>query len=78
MIYIVTELQTNSDNTVAVLNNTFTDRLAAESKYHTILSFAAVSTLPVHAAQIATNEGAVIEFKSYKHVQPEPELSTEI
>ena len=74
MIYIVSEFQTNTDNTIGVLTNTFTDRQAAESKYHTILSFAAVSSLPVHAAQIATNEGAVIEFKSYKHVQLEPNI----
>lgn len=75
MIYIVTEFQTSNDNTVAVLTNNFTDRQAAESKYHNILSFAAASTLPVHAASIITNEGALIEHKSYKHIQEEPEDS---
>ena len=78
MIYIVSEFQTNSDNTVAVLTNNFTDRQAAESKYHNILSFAATSTLPVHAASIQTNEGALIEYKYYKHAQPEPENEQEV
>lgn len=74
MIYIVTEIQTNSDNTISILTSNFTDRQAAESKYHNILSFAATSTLPVHAASIATNEGAIIEYKCYKHIQEvEPE-----
>lgn len=77
MIYIVTEIQTNSDNTVSVLTTNFTDRQAAESKYHNILSFAATSTLPVHAASIQTNEGALIEYKYYKHTQPEPEPEVE-
>ena len=73
MIYIVTEIQTNTDNTVTVLTNNFTDRQDAESKYHYVLSFAAKSTLPVHAVSIQTNEGQVVEYKYYKHAQPEPE-----
>lgn len=78
MIYIVTEIQTNSDNTIGILTNNYEDRQAAESKYHSILSFAATSTLPVHAASIATNEGAIIEYKCYKHIQEmEPENNEE-
>ena len=73
MIYIVTEIQTNTDNTVGILTNYFADRNEAESKYHYVLSFAAKSTLPVHAVSIQTNEGQVIEYKYYKHAQPEPE-----
>lgn len=78
MIYIVTEIQTNSNNTIGILTNNYEDRQAAESKYHNILSFAATSTLPVHAASIQTNEGALIEYKCYKHAQPEPENEPEV
>ena len=77
MFYIVTEIQTNTNNTVGILTNYFTDRNEAESKYHYVLSFAAKSTLPVHAVSIQTNEGQVIEYKYYKHEQPEPEPEPE-
>ena len=78
MIYIVTEIQTNADNTIGILTSNFENRQAAESKYHNILSFAATSTLPVHAASIATNEGQIIEYKCYKHAQEiEPENNEE-
>lgn len=42
-------------------------REAAESKFHTILSSAAVSKLPIHAAILANNEGYIIENKCYFH-----------
>lgn len=45
----------------------------AESAYYSILSFAAVSTLPVHAACIYAEEGIQVMNKAYYHYsEPEP------
>lgn len=66
-MYIVTEIQTNLDGTVGILNSTYSNRNEAESKYHTILQFAAISTLPVHAAMIFTEEGFLVMSQCYKH-----------
>ena len=44
------------------------------SKYHAILSSAAVGTLPIHAAVLLTADGYVLESRCYEHpVEPEPE-----
>ena len=48
-------------------------RLKGESKYYEILSAAAVSTLPSHAAILISSEGFPIMHQCYKHeVQTEP------
>lgn len=71
-MFIVTELQTNGETT-AVLTDVFTDESLAYQKYHTILSFAAVSTLDVHAATISDEYGNGIKNEYFVHKQPEPE-----
>ena len=76
MKYIVIEIQTNSDDSVSTLVSSYEERNAAEQKYHLILSAAAVSQLPYHAAVMLTNEGQMVDHKSYYHqpqVIPEPE-----
>lgn len=65
-MYIVTELQT-SEETTTVLSTTFTDRNLAEQQYHTILAFAAVSTVPIHAASIFNELGQTIKNEYYYH-----------
>lgn len=40
----------------------------AESKYHEVLSRAAVSNMAEHAAILFTSEGFPVESKCYKHV----------
>lgn len=72
-MYIVIEIQTNADGTVGTIVNSYDSRLQAESKYHQILASAALSTVPVHAAVILTNEGRMVSFESYDHRTPEPE-----
>ena len=67
MKYIVIELQTNSDGTVGNLVYAYDTQPEAESKYHAVLSAAAVSTIPVHAAVLMDNTGFFLERKSYKH-----------
>lgn len=77
MKYIVIELQTASDGTVANLVYQFDTRNEAESKYHYILSYAAVTQLPVYAAMILTNTGETIASAYYTYTEPEPEPNNE-
>ena len=78
MKYLVLELQTNLDGTVGTLIDSYTNLNEAESKYHLILSAAAISQLPEHAAIIITSRGQLLESKWYRHEQePEPEPEEE-
>lgn len=72
-MYIVIELQTSASGTVGNLVYSYADRNAAEQKYHLILSSAAVSQLPSHAAALMTNEGQLLERKCYHHITEETE-----
>lgn len=66
-MYIVIELQTNTDGTVGNLVYSYPTREEAFSKYHLILSSAAVSVLPVHAAVILDNKGFQIAAQHFEH-----------
>ena len=68
-MYIVIELQTAA--TVSTLTYAYATRDEAESKYHLILSSAAVSNVPMHAAVLMTNEGVVLARQSYTHNEEE-------
>ena len=46
---------------------------AAESKYHSVLAAAAVSSVDVHSAALLNESGLCIKHESYDHT-PEPEL----
>lgn len=54
-------------------------RLKAESKFYEVLSAAAVSNLPSHAAILFSSEGFPIMNKCYKHevINPAPEPEVE-
>lgn len=65
--FIVVELQTMQDGTVANIVTAYDNQNAAESAYHTILAAAAISTLPCHAAVILSEEGFPIAHACYKH-----------
>lgn len=67
MIYIITEIQTNTDGTLGILTFTATERYEAEAIYHEKLAFAARSELPCHAVTLCDNEGHQLNFDSYKH-----------
>lgn len=72
-MFIVIELQTNTDKTIGNFVFTFTDRNQAEAKYHQILSAAAVSAVYKHAAVMLTEEGVRLKSECYIHEQePEP------
>ena len=67
MKYIVIELQTASDGTVANLVTAHDTKNAAEAKYHQILSSAAISNVPIHAAVIIDSCGSFVESRCYEH-----------
>lgn len=70
--FIVVELQTISEQSTGNFLWAFDERADAEAKYHSVLSVAAKSGLPCHAAIIMRNDGAVINKQAYK-VEPPPE-----
>lgn len=74
MVYYVLETQTNEDGTGAVLPAIVkTDLNEAESEYHRILHYAAISSVYKHGAVIITEDDVVIKKESYKHVASEQE-----
>ena len=78
MKFLVTEIQTASDGTVAQITSVYDDRLHAESSYHTILAAAALSNLYMHAVIMYTSDGTSIMSGYYTHIpEPEPEPNNE-
>ena len=70
MFYII-ETQTTYDGdgnkkgaTIVTVKNT---RNEAESEYHRILQYAAISSVPIHGAVILTDECTPLMYKSYVH-----------
>lgn len=73
-MFIVMELQTNADGQLGNIITTHTDQAEAESKYYQILSYAAVSDVPIHTAMIITSEGLTLKSDCYQHVVQESEV----
>lgn len=71
MRYIVIEIQ--SGDTVATIVNQYADRNTAEGAFHQILAAAAVSSVPVHAAIMMTDEGFPLRNECYRHEAPAEE-----
>lgn len=76
--YYIIEIQQYADGTYGDIEHFAWDedpekaRLKAESKYYQVLSAAAVSELPSHAAILFSSEGFPYMHQCYKHAQPEP------
>lgn len=66
-MYIVIEMQKNTDGHVTTLVTEHATLAEAESKYHSVLAYAAVSVLPCHSAAILSDEGFCVDSKCYKH-----------
>ena len=64
-MFIVIEIQTNE--TTSVIATAYADRFKAESKYHTVLASASISSVPIHSCTMLTEEGMVIKNDSYNH-----------
>lgn len=76
-MYIVLEIQKNEQGKVSVLPFTYEDSATAENKYHTILAYAAVSTVPVHTVAMMNEMAVVLKYEYYEHPVPEPEPEPE-
>lgn len=72
-MFIVFEVQANADGTAGTLIYTYddTNKDVAESKYHSILSSAAVSSVYRHSAFMLTDDGRLLRSECYTH-EPEP------
>ena len=66
-MYIVMEIQTS--DTVATIVNSYDNRPQAESKYHQILTAAAISAVPKHGAVMLTDEGERLKGECYTHIE---------
>lgn len=64
-MYIVVEIQTST--TISTLVNSYEDRNQAESKYHQILTAAALSNVPKHSAVLMNDVGQTIKNETYIH-----------
>ena len=72
-MYLVIELQKNSEGTLSNLVTTHETLQEADSKFHQVLSYAAVSTIPLHSATILTERGKMIRNEYYEHKETEQE-----
>lgn len=66
-MYIVIELQKTKEGHVSNLVTEHATLAEAESKYHSVLAYAAISDIPVHSAVILSEEGFCVNSKCYKH-----------
>lgn len=65
--YLVVDIQTWDTGAVQTPTYAYDTQAKAESKYHSILSTAAVGTLPKQAAVLLTDDGYVLESRCYEH-----------
>lgn len=66
-MYFVIEIQKQKDGAPANIVTGHENLAAAESKYYSVLSAAAVSELPVHSAVIISEEAFPVRHECYKH-----------
>ena len=73
--HIVIELQTNEDGTVGNLVYSFDTENEAWAKFHAIMSAAATSALPCHAAVYMRSDGTFVQSGKFDNVpKSEPEV----
>ena len=66
-MFIVIEIQVDSQSHVATLVTQHENRNAADAAYHMILAAAAVSNVPIHSAVMLTDDGGYVCGQSYRH-----------
>lgn len=66
-MYIVIELQKNTEGVVSNIVTSHNTLEEAESKFYAILSAAAVGSVPLHSAIIVSEEGFPVKHDFYKH-----------
>lgn len=66
-MYIVVELQKNAEGQVANIVTSHNTQAEAESKFYSIMAYAAVGEIPVHSATILREDGFPVMYKHYTH-----------
>ena len=66
-MFVVVETQRNADNTVSVLTSSYASENEAYSNYHRVLTYAAVSDIPVHSAFLLVDDGNLLKSECFKH-----------
>ena len=66
-MFIVIELQTNDSGELGNFVWSFDKKEQAENKYYSVLSYAAVSELPVHSAVMLDEQGSLINSHVFFH-----------
>ena len=77
MKYLVIEVQTDANGKVSNLVFSYDSQLEAESKFHAVLSAAAISALPMHTCDLIQADGILLARQSYAHEQAAEEEPTE-
>ena len=81
MRYIVFEVQNNADGSATFPSDprekVFDDKDKAESEYHRILQYAAISSAPLKGCMLLTSTGELLRSEFYEHPIPEPEPEEE-
>lgn len=75
MRYITFEIQNNADGSASFPSGykTFDDLNAAESEFHKILMYAAISTAPSKGCMLLTSTGELLRSEFYEHPQEQEE-----
>lgn len=66
-MYLIIEIQKSNDNKLAQIVTVHATRDEAEQKYHTVLAYAAVSSVNVHSAVMLDDTGRWIKGETYYH-----------
>lgn len=81
MRYITIEIQNNADGSASFPSNfkTWDDINNAESEFHKILMYAAISSAPSKGCVLLTSTGELLRSEFYEHpvAAPEPETQEE-
>lgn len=70
-MYIVMEIQTNSEGVVSTILNQYEALNLAENKFYQIMAAASISSIPTHTACIFTDQGTLVRTDSYQHIDGE-------
>ena len=70
-MYIVIELQTDANDQTSTITQNYTDRNEAMSRFHQILSFAALSNVRHHSVVILNERGDMERSEHYEHFTEE-------
>lgn len=83
MRYITIEIQNNADGSASFPYEnrikTFDDKNKAESEFHRVLQYAAISSAPSKGCVLLTSTGELLRSEFYEHpvAAPEPETQEE-